>query len=66
MPKKKDNHQKSNNNSGIHHSTLAVKANAANKSKVINAGTGGRSKVGESNKMGGSMSVDDALDAYGY
>lgn len=62
----KSNQQKSNNNGGIRHSTLAVKANAPSKSKVINSGTGGRSKVGKSNKMGGSMSVEDALDAYGY
>ena len=62
----KSNQQKSNNNGGIRHSTLAVKANAASKSKVINSGTGGRSKVGESNKMGSSMSVEDALDKYGY
>ena len=62
----KSNQKKSNNNGAIRHSTLAVKANAPSKSKVINSGTGGRSKVGKFNKMGGSMSIEEALDAYGY
>jgi hypothetical protein len=60
------NKKQETKNKTVRFSTVDIKASAASKSKIINSGTGGYSKIGTSNKSFKSMNVEDYLERYNY